>query len=144
MTPGGGRAYDPGLPGDLLAKQQIMANGMYCGHLLRGLGASPMYNADVYYPIDYFSEDEDPVFTLDTDETRGQGADNLPILAWIISEDGEEAAVAVDILERSKLRLDPVYARSEDEPVAYTNCKVIGGTPSNLLPEEILKRMGLI
>ena len=144
-----GRVYDPGLPAELLEKQQVMANGAACGHVLATLAMLDWWDSKVRYPLDFFDPDEDPVFTPVTKSTREQDADHLPILAWAVSADGTQAAAVVDILEKSKYSLDPKTLQEFypdiplSEPVSLANCKVIGGTASDILPPEILERMRL-
>jgi len=100
----------------------------------------------IIYPVDYFGaegwgrdEEVKPVKTPITEATMHVGAEDLPILAWIVSPSGGSAAVVVDMLERPRSR--PRYY--QDEPVTYTDCKLIQGTPSEVLPREIRERMGL-
>ena len=136
------RIYDPGpLPPDLLQKQEIIANGVYCGHILQSLAEAPFGDRKVHYPLDHFDADEDPILTADTEWNKAAQAENLPILAWTITDDDTQAYVAVDMLERREGRLDPAV---ENVPIPLTTCKVIWGTPQEVLPEEILERMGLI
>ena len=144
MTMPKGRLHNPDSPG-----QEILANGAVCGNALRvlarmfwdygRLGIREPANA-VRYPLDYFGEDEDPVKTPITEATMFSGAEDLPILAWVVAPGGGSAAVAVDMLERPSR---PGIAFPEGQPVTYTDCKVIQGTPSEVLPREILEKMGL-
>jgi hypothetical protein len=139
------RVYDPGpLPPDLLQKQEIMANGVYCGNIIQSLAEAPHGDGKVRYPLDYFDEDEDPILTPDTEANHKQDADNLPILAWAISRGGGEVWVVVDILERHKFKLSPELITAQDVTPPLANCKVISGRPSDVLPQEILEKMGLI
>ena len=139
------RVYDPGLPRELLQKQEIMANGAYCGHILQSLAEAPHGYGKVRYPLDYFDEDEDPILTPDTEANKSKNSDNLPILAWTVSGDGHDVYVAVDMMERRERTFaeenDPEFPGA---PPPLTTCKVIRGSPGQLLPEELLKRLRLI
>ena len=143
------RVYDPGpLPPELLQKQEVMANGAYCGHILQSLAEAPHGDGHVRYPLDYFGEDEDPILTPDTEANRSSNTVKLPILAWTLSADRERAYVVVDMLEKDKypvIYLGGVYqdVRHPDIPPPLTNCKVATGRPSEILPRRILEKMGL-
>ena len=136
--------YDPALPRDLLLNLQVMANGARCGHLLQTLAR--FYDGLVRYPTDLFGEDEDPVKIPRTVVTIGQDAQDLPLLAWTISSDGQLAAAVVDLLERLDQRTvgRPKYQFFQGvEQLPETNCKVIGGKPSEILPPELLDRINI-
>lgn len=130
--------------------QEVLANGAACGNYLReaakiwhgrplteGAENAP---ARLSYPLDYFDEDADPVFTPITEATMFFGAEELPILAWAVSPDGGSAGVVVDMRERPSR---PGIVVGEGQPVTYTDCKVIQGTPNEVLPREILEKIGL-
>ena len=127
------------------AGQEVMANGMECGFRIRHLanlwgrsaGLTPQEMADmVKYPKDFFlteldDDDElvEPVKTPVTEATMHYKADSHPILAWAVSPSGGSAVVVIDTMEKT------------DSP--YADCKVIQGTPSEVLPLEIRQKMGL-
>tara|TARA_Y100000310_G_C20592710_1_gene768912 strand:- start:594 stop:1073 length:480 start_codon:yes stop_codon:yes gene_type:complete len=127
------------------AGQEVMANGTQCGFRIRHLanlwgkaaGLAFVEVADmVKYPVDYFTAELDdegeqiePVKTPITNATVLHKADSHPILAWAVHPGGGTAAVVVDSLEKT------------DSP--YGDCKMIQGTPSEVLPLEILEKMGL-
>lgn len=127
------------------AGQEVMANGTECGFRIRHLanlwgksaGLSPQEMADmVKYPKDYFITELDdegeliePVKTPITEATMHYKADSHPILAWAVSPSGGSAVVVIDAMEKT------------DSP--YADCKVIQGTPSEVLPLEIRRKMGL-
>ena len=127
------------------AAQEVMANGTECGFRIRHLanlwgksaGLSSQEMADmVKYPKDYFiaeldddGEPIEPVKTPITEATMFYKADSHPILAWAISPTGGSAVVVIDSMEKT------------DSP--YGDCKVIQGTPSEVLPLEIRQKMGL-
>ena len=127
------------------AGQEVMANGTECGFRIRHLanlwgksaGLSPREMADmVKYPKDYFiaeldddGEPIEPVKTPITEATMFYKADSHPILAWAVSPTGGSAVVVIDSMEKT------------DSP--YGDCKVIQGTPSEVLPLEIRQKMGL-
>jgi len=138
------RIYDPGpLPPDLLQKQEVIANGVYCGHFLQSMAEAPFGDRKVHYPLDHFDADEDPILTADTECSRKSQAENLPILAWTITADGKDVYVAVDMLER-RVGITVIGVAVENIPIPLTNCKVIVGAPQEVLPKELLERMGLI
>ena len=127
------------------AGQEVMANGTECGFRIRHLanlwgksaGLSPQEMEDmVKYPKDYFITELDdegeliePVKTPITEATMHYKADSHPILAWAVSPSGGSAVVVIDAMEKT------------DSP--YADCKVIQGTPSEVLPLEIRRKMGL-
>ena len=128
------------------ARQEVVANGVECGFRIRhlanlwakGAGVSQAEAADmVKYPKDYFDvprldyegNEKEPVKTPITEATMHYKADSHPILAWAVSPTGGSAAVVIDTLEKT------------DSP--YADCKVIQGTPQEVLPLEIRKEMGL-
>jgi hypothetical protein len=128
------------------AGQEVLANGTECGFRIRHLAnlwgkAAGLTIAEVVdivkYPVDYFEgtapdaegEEIEPVKTPITNATILHKADNHPILAWAVQPGGGSAAVVVDSLEKT------------DSP--YADCKMIRGTPSEVLPLEILEKMGL-
>jgi hypothetical protein len=128
------------------ARQEVVANGVECGFKIRrlanlwakGAGISRTETADtVKYPKDYFDvpkfgyegNEIEPVRAPDTKTTKHYKAENHPILAWVVSPSGGSAAVVIDSLEKT------------DSP--YGDCKVIQGTPQEVLPLEIRKEMGL-
>ena len=94
----------------------------------------------MHYPLDYFGEDEEPVKSPITEATMHYGAEDLPILAWAVAPGGGSAAAVVDMLERPRR---PGREGEAGDPVTYTDCKVISGTPSEVLPRRILEKMGL-
>ena len=137
MTMSQGRLYQPEHAG-----QEVLANGAACGFQLGHLAeiwSSPQNYALVYYPIDQFDPDEEPVKTPITEATMHYGAEDLPILAWVVGHGGGSVAVVVDMLERSKLRTN----HGGDEPAPYSDCKVIQGAPWEILPKSIRDKMGL-
>ena len=128
------------------ARQEVVANGVECGFRIRhlanlwakGVGMSQAEAADmVKYPKDYFDvprldydgNEIEPVKTPITEATMHYKADSHPILAWAVSPTGGSAVVVIDSLEKT------------DSP--YGDCKVIQGTPQEVLPLEIRKEMGL-
>lgn len=137
MTMPQGRLWQPDHPA-----QEVLANGAACGDMLRGLAKMWDSMLTVHYPLDYFGEDEDPVKTPISEATMHYGAEDLPILAWIVAPGGGLAAAVVDLLERPRewrnMDLTP-----EGHPVSYADCKVIRGTPGEILPREIREKMGL-
>ena len=137
MTMSQGRLYQPEHAG-----QEVLANGAACGFQLGHLAeiwSSPQNYALVYYPIDQFDPDEEPVKTPITEATMHYGAEDLPILAWVVGQGGGSVAVVVDIIERSRVRIN----HGGVEPVPFSDCKVIQGTSGEVLPKSIRDRMGL-
>jgi len=103
MTMSQGRLHNPDTP-----QQEVLANGAACGDILRGLAkmwmnqnipAATVHLGPLHYPLDYFDEDEDPVKSPITEATMHYGAEDLPILAWVVAPSGGSAAVVVDMLE---------------------------------------------
>jgi hypothetical protein len=127
------------------AQQEVIANGTACGFRLRTVanlwaksaGLTPQESISlVKYPVDYYpdrfvdgGDPEEPVRTPITEATMHYGVEDFPILAWAVSPTGGSAVVVVDALEKS------------DSP--YGDCKVIQGTPGEVLPLEIRQKMGL-
>ena len=132
------------------ARQEVVANGVDCGFQLQylanqwskgaGIGeeeASRLPHGGVKYPKDYFDvprldyegNEEEPVRAPDTKTTKHYKAENHPILAWVVHPNKGSVAVVIDSLEKT------------DSP--YADCKVIQGTPEEVLPLEIRKEMGL-
>jgi hypothetical protein len=159
MTTPQGRLHNPDHP-----SQEVLANGAACGDVLRGLAmmwmrepdllphATTVHLGPVHYPLDYFDDDEDPVKTPFTEATMHYRAEDLPILAWVVAPGGGSAAVVVDLLERPQGQhlvtghdVGVVFgsSREPDQPVSYADCKVIRGTPGEILPREIREKMGL-
>ena len=156
MTPPKGRLWHPDSP-----EQEVLANGAVCGNALRAMAKmwarddltgtpDPRYfgtvrghdpTAIVHYPLDHFDDDEEPIMSPITEATMHYGAEDLPILAWAVAPGGGSAAAVVDMLERPRR---PGREGEAGDPVTYTDCKVISGTPSEVLPRRILERMGLI
>ena len=137
MTMPKGRLYQPEHPG-----QEVLANGAACGMQLARLArmwSTVQEYVAIIYPNDYFDEDEEPVKTPITEATMHYGADDLPILAWVVGHGGGSVAVVVDIVERSRVRIN----HGGVEPVPYSDCKVIQGTSGEVLPKSIRDRMGL-
>ena len=139
MTMPEGRLWHPDSP-----QQEVLANGAVCGDMLRGLAKMWDSMLSVHYPLDYFGEDEDPVKTPISEATMHYGAEDLPILAWIVAPGGGSAAAVVDMLERPRGQ-HVVFGSSPEQgqPVSYADCKVIRGTPGEILPREIREKMGL-
>jgi hypothetical protein len=130
------------------ARQEVVANGVDCGFQLQylanqwskgaGIGeeeAKKLPHGGVKYPVDYFppvawdTEGREPVRAPDTKTTKHYKAENHPILAWVVHPNKGSVAVVIDSLEKT------------DSP--YADCKVIQGTPEEVLPLEIRKEMGL-
>jgi hypothetical protein len=144
MTMPQGRLHNPDSP-----QQEVLANGAVCGNALRELariywGYESLGTAEprsaVHYPLDYFGEDEEPVKSPITGMTMLYGAEDMPLLAWAVAPGGGTAAIVVDKVER------PTRVGVPDErgqPVTYTDCQLIQGTPSEVLPREILEKMRL-
>jgi len=163
MTTPRKKVYDPGHPPAMMMRQEVMANGAACGHLLKILATQRAYagslsslrGTSVEFPAHWFTEDDPRVSTPETAATRSQEGENLPILAWIVSYDGREAAVAVDIVERTvhRRRFDPEDPGDPESrmgqldfrggPPPPPDCKVIMGLSRDVLPPEILEKMGL-
>jgi hypothetical protein len=155
MTMPKGRLWQPDSP-----QQEVLANGAVCGNALRAIakmwarddftgtpdlqffgtvrGHDP--TAIVHYPIDHFAEDDDPVMSPFTEIMGLHRAEDLPILAWAIAPGAGSAAVVVDMLERPS---HPGMESEPGEPVTYNDCQLIQGTPSEVLPRQILEKMGL-
>ena len=145
MTMPKGRLRQPEHP-----LQEVMANGAACGFALQKLAElwyTPGGNITyVQFPLELshakygdFDEDEPPVKTPITEATMHYGAEDLPILAWIVAPGGGSAAVVVDMLERPRSRTPD----ERGQPVTYTDCQLIRGTPGEVLPREIREMMGL-
>tara|TARA_Y100000296_G_C5099406_1_gene219137 strand:+ start:276 stop:758 length:483 start_codon:yes stop_codon:yes gene_type:complete len=134
------------------AAQEVLANGASCGGRLRNLAnlwakgsdLNPQQIIDmVQYPIDYYGADdwmfqvpdeelnkeENPLSAPYTEATMHYGVEGHPILAWAVSPNGGSAAAIVDAQEKS------------DSP--YGDCKVIQGTPSEILPLSLRRKIGL-
>ena len=134
------QVYDPALPQDLLLKLEVVANGAYCGHLLETLAT--YWEGLVVYPLDFFNEDEDPIKIPHTQVAIGQDAEYLPILAFTVSADGQQAAAVVDLVDKLDQRSKyPLPA--QQGKLTNTDCKVIGGKPSEILPPELLARINI-
>ena len=143
MTTPKGRLWRPDSPA-----QEVLANGAFCGDKLRWLASmwwdytqfgTKEPTSAVHYPLDYFDEDEDPVKSPITEATMHYRAEDLPILAWVVAPGGGSAAVVVDMLERPTSQIK----RKRGQPVTYADCQIVQGTPSEVLPREILEKMGL-
>ena len=138
-----GRLWMPDHP-----SQEVLANGAACGNYLReltkiwyGSAIDPRDDpARLSYPLDYFDEDADPVFTPITAVLIEARAEELPILAWAVAPDGGSAGVVVDMRERPHA---PGMETEYGDPVEYTNCKVVTGRPSELFSPEMLEVLGL-
>jgi len=119
------------IPPELFTRQEILANGAACGHRLRTI--STVYGMNpVKYASEYFDPDDEQPKAPITEATMFYGVDDLPILAWVVNDTGGLAAIVVDLVERIKEGESP-----------YTNCRVVQGTAGEVLPREILEKMGL-
>jgi hypothetical protein len=149
MTMPEGRLHNPDHP-----SQEVLANGASCGNAIRvtvgywlsqaprfgGPGFTDPERGVVSYPNDYFGPDDDPIMSPITEATMAYGAEDLPILAWAVAPHGGEAAVVVDMMERPRR---PGREGEAGDPVTYADCKVITGTPSEVLPREIRELLRL-
>ena len=145
MTMPKGRLHNPDHP-----SQEVLANGAVCGNALqaevqRWLSVAPRFidpdRGVIYYPWAWFGPDDEPLISPLTEATMALRAHYLPVLAWAVAPGDGSAAVVVDMQERPG---GPGIESERGEPVTYNDCKLILGTPSEVLPRRILERMGLI